>query len=186
MRFTCTSISGFQSTLPRGERQFSDRIPSGIVQFQSTLPRGERRCMGYYLHQKYIFQSTLPRGERLNGGGNTGYASDFNPRSREGSDHPNWLPHPFHANFNPRSREGSDGEMAYPTRANFNFNPRSREGSDGSGGANQIIVFDISIHAPARGATKSCWWISWSIKRFQSTLPRGERQQFYLKFTLCF
>ena len=164
MRFTCTSISGFQSTLPRGERQFSDRIPSGIVQFQSTLPRGERRCMGYYLHQKYIFQSTLPRGERLNGGGNTGYASDFNPRSREGSDHPNWLPHPFHANFNPRSREGSDG----------------------SGGANQIIVFDISIHAPARGATKSCWWISWSIKRFQSTLPRGERQQFYLKFTLCF
>ena len=54
-----------------------------------------------------------------------------------------------------------------------NFNPRSREGSD------VILVisqhcFAISIHAPARGATRlvCCRRLA---EEFQSTLPRGER-----------
>ena len=57
----------------------------------------------------------------------------------------------------------------------INFNPRSREGSD-------IIFFrsdpariDISIHAPARGATPNPNNQT-SDGKFQSTLPRGERQ----------
>ena len=44
----------------------------------------------------------------------------------------------------------------------YDFNPRSREGSDRQ-----------TTHPPWR-------------QIFQSTLPRGERLQFYLKFTLCF
>ena len=43
------------------------------------------------------------------------------------------------------------------------FNPRSREGSDAVEEINKSGAF-----------------------KFQSTLPRGERLQFYLKFTLCF
>ena len=43
----------------------------------------------------------------------------------------------------------------------------------------------ISIHAPARGATPT-FSFSPPTRQFQSTLPRGERLQFYLKFTLCF
>ena len=43
------------------------------------------------------------------------------------------------------------------------FNPRSREGSD------------IRVH-----------FLETLFMEFQSTLPRGERLQFYLKFTLCF
>ena len=54
-----------------------------------------------------------------------------------------------------------------------NFNPRSREGSDGSDlyKAGQMA---ISIHAPARGATRSQipFTLGWTI--FQSTLPRGD------------
>ena len=76
----------------------------------------------------------------------------FNPRSREGSDHPGirlrWLP----SDFNPRSREGSDKANRVPPTVKgisirapargatcalwcgclsfYNFNPRSREGSD--------------------------------------------------------
>ena len=68
--------------------------------------------------------------------------------------------------------------------------------------------FPISIHAPARGATLYIFFTFYTIKyfnprsregsddvetgithdyrKFQSTLPRGERLQFYLKFTLCF
>ena len=53
------------------------------------------------------------------------------------------------------------------------FNPRSREGSD------EVLFVEfckhfISIHAPARGATKALRRKGGNL-RFQSTLPRGER-----------
>ena len=80
--------------------------------------------------------------------------------------------------------------------ASPDFNPRSREGSDLFGG--QVVRrFKISIHAPARGATilalaragftlisihaparGATSWSKTTIgsrKKFQSTLPRGER-----------
>ena len=38
----CTNKSGFQSTLPRRERQSRCRLQSICSQFQSTLPRRER------------------------------------------------------------------------------------------------------------------------------------------------
>ena len=76
----------FQSTLPRGERQYNDNNAYTIVAisihaptrgatmikllnsfsllFQSTLPRGERRLSDSALALTGLFQSTLPRGER--------------------------------------------------------------------------------------------------------------------------
>ena len=77
----------FQSTLPRGERRYTDAPPEWLGKFQSTLPRGERRCS--------VFQ------------------------------------YPQMGDFNPRSREGSD-DVRPPVL---------------------FIDQDISIHAPARGAT---------------------------------
>ena len=56
-------------------------------------------------------------------------------------------------NFNPRSREGSDLSFTGPFRGHANFNPRSREGSDTLAIIFMWLVIDISIHAPARGAT---------------------------------
>ena len=54
--------------------------------------------------------------------------------------------------FNPRSREGSDRVFLRTNHQQMYFNPRSREGSDSIA---SVIMFacDISIHAPARGAT---------------------------------
>ena len=49
VRFTCTSISGFQSTLPRRERQIDHAERQYIERFQSTLPRRERH-MRLVLH----------------------------------------------------------------------------------------------------------------------------------------
>ena len=54
------------------------------------------------------------------------------------------------------------------------FNPRSREGSD-------ILLVQakakeqISIHAPAKGATRNGLVNCWLWTEFQSTLPRRER-----------
>ena len=122
--------------------------------------------------------------------------------------------------FNPRSREGSDGALEAERENQKNFNPRSREGSDDycykRGDVTQISIhapakgatymqafqqlYDraISIHAPAKGATCSLCSIVRAVsyfnprsregsdldfgsiafqpQKFQSTLPRRERQ----------
>ena len=102
------------------------------VQFQSTLPRGERHSWLLYLQMVRQFQSTLPRGER--------------PWLRQGSNR-------TYTYFNPRSREGSDRVRCSQTTGNISyFNPRSREGSDAFHDA-MSLMYSISIHAPARGAT---------------------------------
>ena len=56
--------------------------------------------------------------------------------------------------FNPRSREGSDGELLDPELQIFCFNPRSREGSDAFRTMRILLHSSVSIHAPAKGATK--------------------------------
>ena len=55
--------------------------------FQSTLPRRERLESLERLPTQKKFQSTLPRRERHKSGHPGGQLRNFNPRSREGSDH---------------------------------------------------------------------------------------------------
>ena len=76
--------------------------------------------------------------------------------------------------FNPRSREWSDTGFARSGPVRRYFNPRSREWSD------QKRIFaiereEISIHAPASGATFTSTAPSHAPTIFQSTLPRVER-----------
>ncbi len=54
------------------------------------------------------------------------------------------------------------------------FNPRSRAGSDDPSDFAGVVC-DVSIHAPARGATDILTRID-AVTEFQSTLPRGERR----------
>ena len=99
--------------------------------------------------------------------------------------------------FNPRSREGSDGGGRRTRAEGEDFNPRSREGSDETPVYLLDTILDISIHAPAKGATTarslSAFGTSYfnprsregsdsavadrsiEIVEFQSTLPRRER-----------
>ena len=122
------------------------------------------------------FQSTLPRGERHSRHPATCPFLDFNPRSREGSDGPLHCDCTAVHNFNPRSREGSDQTQASGPVFLSDFNPRSREGSDMGGRDVALPLRNISIHAPARGATHIHLILSKINPRFQSTLPRGERR----------
>ena len=169
--------------------------------FQSTLPRGERPCKNDLHSEHLYFNPRSCEGSdfcRLN---NDFQFVNFNPRSREGSDAVPLISSLHSPNFNPRSREGSDmllrhfsnqrlrfqstlprGERRVQTGhwwSEMYFNPRSREGSD-IGGALSGLWNGISIHAPARGATgRSC--TVFLLFLFQSTLPRGERQQYFTK-----
>ena len=121
---------------------------------------------------------------------------DFNPRSREGSDYYNMALQQYNSisihapargatrrtypqlseliDFNPRSREGSDTGSLLFYAVKGNFNPRSREGSDPRQEIPEQPRVEISIHAPARGAT-DLLHLSGDGLLFQSTLPRGER-----------
>ena len=120
------------------------------------------------------FQSTRPRGAR---------------RGREVLD--SWR-----NRFNPRAREGRDGNERRNISRRTGFNPRAREGRDALTGTEKVVIDmfqstrprgarhaplhapkqrgDVSIHAPARGATTPSS-LGFSPLKFQSTRPRGAR-----------
>ncbi len=146
------------------------------VTFQSTLPRRERREWEQNTPLEVSISIHAPaKGATLIFILCKTEQSNFNPRSREGSDSFLLIPHKFHlqfqstlprrerrrtgrsetwykCDFNPRSREGSDWTIASWSRKKKYFNPRSREGSDPTlyPGAGHFLLF-------------------------QSTLPRRER-----------
>ena len=179
----------------------SDAVPAGMLgivsEFQSTLPHGERHVVAIFLNDVTVFQSTLPHGERRGGRTTSRSTTYFNPRSRMGSDRQASTPASGTSYFNPRSRMGSDIPPPRSLRSISYFNPRSRMGSDVIY-ADRCVTNDISIHAPAWGATMSArrstktahisihapaWGATsgsgssdlfWSL--FQSTLPHGERR----------
>ena len=124
------SNAEFQSTFPRGERQFSNSDFDVISSFQSTFPRGERRCNNF----------------------STDDTEHFNPRSHVGNDQTPITEQYKQGYFNPRSHVGNDEspQQSYlnsnisihvptwgTTRtggaqavASCNFNPRSHVGND--------------------------------------------------------
>ena len=139
-----------------GSDEIKDKKILSIQIFQSTLPRRERRIHMYQSYFLQVFQSTLPRRERPHSQIINLIVFHFNPRSREGSDQNSTLHQCNSLNFNPRSREGSDKRIPPVYAVIPNFNPRSREGSDHRLRSSFRMIF-----------------------RFQSTLPRRERQQYY-------
>ena len=104
-----------------------------------------------------LFQSTLPRGERPpHDQPFVGLDECFNPRSREGSDLRRGFVRVRQARFQstlPRGERPEDEDS--PANGVRCFNPRSREGSDRQGQQRVDRGDRVSIHAPARGATRS-------------------------------
>ena len=110
------------------QRDFTDRDCISI----HAPARGATDSILGWSHTEMRFQSTLPRGERLGVDWDALIKKyDFNPRSREGSD--------FYA-----ERAGNGSQIFQSTL------PRGER-------LDQLQSFDkqsnISIHAPARGAT---------------------------------
>ena len=123
--------------------------------FQSTLPRRERRDIPT--------PKVTPRHEisiHAPAKGATPLASEVKQQlsisihaPAKGATKQHRSTQPPNSYFNPRSREGSDTTSTSRTMQPSNFNPRSREGSDMDAAELERMHRDISIHAPAKGAT---------------------------------
>ena len=147
-------ILSFQSTLPRGERRNTRSSQRSAHKFQSTLPRGERlvRCH-HHASKRYISIHAPARG-----------ATEYSFKSAicsqisihapaRGATCP--LPSPCVQKiyFNPRSREGSDSTPCVANRVASVFQSTLPRGERRFFNAPTFATCEISIHAPARGAT---------------------------------
>ena len=130
-----------------------------------------------------LFQSTLPRGERLSHFCRlTSVIIHFNPRSREGSDSFAAPTLNLLSNFNPRSREGSDAILSRdPRNAEISIHAPARGATMQA--QKRAILQRISIHAPARGATYSSQKLSlWCQKNFNPRSREGSDVRIHLQF----
>src|ERR1700687_2911704 len=158
-----------------GDAETSTNCPR-LLKFQSTPPRGGRRCgdlRGLRLFQVLIHAPA--RGATLAARHDEFELSSFNPRPRAGGDTASTATATVTGSFNPRPRAGGDMIKQRPSARSSCFNPRPRAGGDvnslttgcGGGGFNprpraggdlgcksREGSSDVSIHAPARGATR--------------------------------
>ena len=124
--------------------------------FRSTLPHGERlRRRRTHLAADARSIHAPARGATRSRAARPPSMCRFDPRSRTGSDAR--VPYGLCPGcFDPRSRTGSDLDDAGDTPVRHMFHPRSRTGSDLSVGVAYLLSCEVSIHAPARGATCLC------------------------------
>jgi len=171
----------FQSTRPRGARPIRCHILTYPFLFQSTRPRGARLRYTEIDNNIFQFQSTRPRGARRDFTLAPAFFCSFNPRAREGRDIRDNVYMPQGRLFQSTRPRGArrnglcigvrpDGfqstrprgarlfKRCYRIRKN-SFNPRAREGRDRVSGS-AVSLPNVSIHAPARGATNSTVYLN--------------------------
>ena len=144
--------------------------------FQSTPPRGGRPAdAAHRIRSIHVSIHAPARGATLD---RTACAVDeccFNPRPRAGGD-AEACGHPCSVSrFNPRPRAGGDLACHGDAVSSRSFNPRPRAGGDPEHRASIIAMTVVSIHAPARGATRDGHRMRVIPSPFQSTPPRGGR-----------
>ena len=173
-----------------GEAQVSIHAPAGgateklkvfagvVDEFQSTRPRGARHTLAYSVWMWFVlFQSTRPRGARQPSIQSSRCASE---------------------SFNPRARGGRDIEKLVGEKVVNMFQSTRPRGARRGAWKSRTCEGDVSIHAPAGGATAAgvmvaediagfnprarggrdyfnrCMLTGWEA--FQSTRPRGARR----------
>ena len=143
----------FQSTLPRGERRHKDQQDSEIYTISIHAPTGGATVQKHLIPSYQNISTHAPtRGATYSIRTDQIKHLLFQPTLPRGERRKRKILQPLHRNFNPRSHEGSDFQ-----RVRFSSLVR------------------ISTHAPTRGATP-IFISTTKRKKFQPTLPRGERQ----------
>ena len=123
-------------------------------EFQSTRPRGARlRQPDQHVDLQRVSIHAPARGATAAKGGHQPTNRSFNPRAREGRDHSAATASRGPQCFNPRAREGRDpstSQRSPPSDSFQSTRPRGARLVFGRVGHDPV---EVSIHAPARGAT---------------------------------
>ena len=197
----------FQSTRPRGARQYWLWRYPRFAMFQSTRPRGARRLAGDLTHwgsfvsihapawgatraiwsnKRFIprFQSTRPRGARHNS-----LPACCTPVVAVSIHAPAWgatylltyLSYLRHVSIHAPAW-GATGPSAVPRAVPpSRFNPRARVGRDRSRAEYKYKLDQFQSTRP-RGARPYDNWTVPEVLRFQSTRPRGARQYWLWRY----
>ena len=164
----------FQFTRPRGARHAIFRVLGEPRNVSIHAPaRGATAQQPTSYRQETQFQFTRPRGARLVPYPNGNVKPlGFNSRAREGRDPGSPAEVDRNRRFNSRAREGRDLYASSGVKPLACFNSRAREGRDQKTTAHYAEL-DVSIHAPARGATLSSRRFGRSTQGFNSRAREG-------------
>ena len=146
--------SVFQSTLPRGERLFLRCNSFELSSFQSTLPRGERLVPALTTHDRHDISIHAPARGATHWRRILYHRKDISIHApaRGATDKSNQKINALN-DFNPRSREGSDIRPLADKFKEYQFQSTLPRGERQIYGVILNATDEISIHAPARGAT---------------------------------
>ena len=199
-----TFSPGVRATTPRcfnprartGRDVTSPTGKSKTYKFQSTRPHGARLQRAGHAHGAFAVSIHAPaRGATQRQLAHRACRLRFNPRARTGRDETCRNDLRPARGFNPRARTGRDDHERAWCLQPKGFNPRARTGRDlmrKNSGWNSMFqstrphgarqhqrvpvgrTGEVSIHAPARGATLRCHRLR-QIHQFQSTRPHGAR-----------
>ena len=147
-------LAEFQSTRPRGARLLLPLPFSLLILFQSTRPRGARQGPSLQDRDHPGFQSTRPRGARpdrvqqprvLPRVSIHAPARGATQRAESDRQGP--------PSFNPRARAGRDNQRTTEEQSLIPFQSTRPRGARHQGLRLVVQRVEVSIHAPARGAT---------------------------------
>jgi len=148
-------IVWFQSTRPRGARPTISSSVSSARGVSIHAPAwGATGNLSSRCRPLLPFQSTRPRGARPPASTTGGkLVNSFNPRARVGRDHllpPCWR---VFRSFNPRARVGRDATFVGNFITTRKFQSTRPRGARLNRPPCNVQIYQVSIHAPAWGAT---------------------------------
>ena len=145
----------FQSTRPRGARRafFQARLCNALISIHAPA-WGATQGKNAWTTAHYISIHAPAWGATTWSFVFCCNAYHFNPRARVGRDRLPTRADDGRQHFNPRARVGRDKEYLEKLLLWQHFNPRARVGRD-EDGLFEAKTVEISIHAPAWGATAS-------------------------------
>ena len=163
----------FQSTLPRRERQITEQKAWYYYLFQSTLPRRERLLLSDRGGQKNGFQSTLPRRERHQGehvlrpSGNVSIHAPT--KGATGDLYKTSVTKQFQSTLPRRERH----IMSYGITINKWFQSTLPRRERRKTPQEDIWGYQVSIHAPTKGATKTQLLLTLTFRCFNPRSHEG-------------
>ena len=155
---SCAVLASFNPRAREGRdpKPLPTKPPNSL--FQSTRPRGARLGrVERVISGAEVSIHAPARGATRNSFLTTGCASCFNPRAREGRDLLTLCPLCLSSKFQSTRPRGARPAPDLSGIVCISFNPRAREGRDLANAAIGGQVRQVSIHAPARGATSMSW-----------------------------